>query len=73
MSSERRRRIEYGCLCKTHHHYDHFYRRGNLPVGLTSVSVSLLCAEPNGEAESVGERIVGDMGVAEPEKIPTDE
>jgi hypothetical protein len=31
-----------------------------------SFSVSLLCAEPIGEPDIVGERIVGDFGVAAP-------
>ena len=33
-----------------------------------SFSVSLLCAEPIGEPDMVGERTVGDLGVAAPEK-----
>lgn len=40
-----------------------------LPWCLLSFSVSLFCAEPIGEPDRVGERTVGDIGVAEPESI----
>ena len=39
------------------------------PGDLGSFSTSLLCAEPSGEPDKVGERIVGDLGVAVPTNI----
>ncbi len=39
----------------------------NSPGIFVSFSVSLFCAEPNGEPDILGEWIVGDIGVAEPE------
>ena len=38
----------------------------DLPGDLGSFSVSLLCVEPIGEPDMVGERKVGDFGVAIP-------
>jgi hypothetical protein len=37
-----------------------------LPGIRVSFSASLLCPDPNGEPDIVGERTVGDFGVAEP-------
>ena len=39
-----------------------------LPGVRGSFSASLFAAEPNGEPEIVGERTVGDLGVAEPNR-----
>ncbi len=41
----------------------------DLPGIRVSFSASLFCADPNGELDIVGERTVGDFGVAEPIKI----
>ncbi|CAF4154867.1 unnamed protein product, partial [Rotaria magnacalcarata] len=38
----------------------------HLPGILVSFSASLFCPEPTGELDNVGERAVGDFGVAEP-------